>query len=442
MEIPSQRKHRHREGCEKPIKKLIKRMPQVHHSVPEVFLQGPAGPQGPKGDAGETKIIRMYEGPKGEEGIIGPRGDKGPQGDKGDDGYDGDIGPKGDSGDTGPKGDAGDKGDKGDAGLEGPKGDSGDAYMGNFDNKTIVVGPILNDKSKKSIYIGFETGVLETSDDNTYCGHSVNVMISGGRNTFYGSETGKYSTGKQNVYVGDHVCSSSDSSGSYNFFGGSESGFKNTTGFGNTFTGTVSGASNTTGNWNVFAGQSAGHSNNDGSNNVFMGSNSGMSNMSGNGNVCIGDSADTSSDDAKNQIVIGAGVVSSGDNTITFPDNLRSLPNGTEVNFSSSGGGALYPVSSSIRWKTNVEDISTKIDTSLLYTMRPVTFFPKIGHGNSEELCIGLIAEEVDKLFPNLVPKDKNGLPSSVRYSLLSVLILEELKKLKAEVTDLRNKLV
>jgi hypothetical protein len=129
--------------------------------------------------------------------------------------------------------------------------------------------------------------------------------------------------------------------------------------------------------------------------------------------------------------VIGSGVISFGDNTITFPSNLRSWPGGTEVNFSSSGGGCLFPVSSSIRWKQNVKDISETLDTSLVYNLRPVTFNPSLGHGNTEETHIGLIAEEVNDQFPLLVPKDGEGKPASVKYSILSVLLLAELKKFR-----------
>jgi len=37
----------------------------------------------------------------------------------------------------------------------------------------------------------------------------------------------------------------------------------------------------------------------------------------------------------------------------------------------------------------------------------------------------------VQEHFPLMVPKDKNGQPTSVKYSLLSVLTIEEMKKLK-----------
>ena len=71
--------------------------------------------------------------------------------------------------------------------------------------------------------------------------------------------------------------------------------------------------------------------------------------------------------------------------------------------------------------------------------MRPVTYKASEGHGDQDELNIGFIAEEVERLIPNLVPKDEKGRPSSVRYSLISVLIIEELKKLK-EIIDRLDK--
>ena len=63
----------------------------------------------------------------------------------------------------------------------------------------------------------------------------------------------------------------------------------------------------------------------------------------------------------------------------------------------------------------------------------------RIGHGDHTALHIGLIAEEVERYLPIIVPKDQNGRPASVRYSLLSVLLLEEMKKLNIEITELKR---
>ena len=374
---------------------------------------------GPRGQRG-------LEGPKGEEGPLGPRG---PRGYKGEDGLIGPTGPKGEDGLIGPTG---------------PKGDN--INFGNNTDKNTIIGLQTQNNGYLNTFIGYGSGINENSNENVYVGYNTGTITSGGLNTFLGSETGKFSSGFQNTYIGNNSCGYTGSIGSYNLFAGTESGFHNTSGFGNVFLGTVSGASNEQGSWNVFLGQSSGHSNVNGNNNIFIGANSGISNNMGSGNICLGDSSDTSSENATNQIVIGQGVTSYGDNTITFPNNLKTFPNGVEVNFSHTNGGCLYPVSSSVRWKNDIQDISKNIDTSLLYQLRPVTYKSTLSNNDNEKhIHIGFIAEEVDKLFPNLVPKDDLGRPSSVRYSLVSVLIIEELKKLKEkiekELLEVKNKL-
>jgi hypothetical protein len=298
--------------------------------------------------------------------------------------------------------------------------------------ESINLGSLNENIGKGNVYIGVQSGGNDKSNENVYIGYKTGTVETGGLNTFVGSEAGKFSSGTQNTYIGDSVCGFTGSSGSYNVFVGAECGFKNTTGLGNVFNGVVSGASNTEGNKNVFIGQAAGHSNETGNSNVFIGANSGISNVSGDSCICIGEGSDTLGTNPRNQIVIGSGLVSIGDNTITFPSNLRSFGNGTEVNFSKSSGGCLFPVASSMRWKNNIKDIKELIDTSKLYDLRPVTY----NAHESKETQIGLIAEEVDKHIPELVPKDDQGKPASVRYSLLSVLLVEEMKKLRTNMNN------
>ena len=48
----------------------------------------------------------------------------------------------------------------------------------------------------------------------------------------------------------------------------------------------------------------------------------------------------------------------------------------------------------------------------------------------------GLIAEEVAQVFPELVIYDADGKPFTVRYEMLAVLLLNELKKLSADVAQ------
>jgi len=95
-----------------------------------LYAKTPAGPQGPKGDTGATGPIgpqgpQGLKGDKGDTGAQGPIGPTGPKGDKGDTGSIGPQGAKGDKGDTGPQGVQGPVGPKGDTGATGPQGPQG-----------------------------------------------------------------------------------------------------------------------------------------------------------------------------------------------------------------------------------------------------------------------------------------------------------------------------
>jgi len=89
---------------------------------------------------------------------------------------------------------------------------------------------------------------------------------------------------------------------------------------------------------------------------------------------------------------------------------------------------------SSLRFKEGVEAMG---DTAaLVSTLRPVRFRykPKEGQSTDRPLQYGLIAEEVAKVFPTLVSRDDEGKPRTVRYSLLTPLLLNELQRLEEEM--------
>jgi hypothetical protein len=59
-----------------------------------------------------------------------------------------------------------------------------------------------------------------------------------------------------------------------------------------------------------------------------------------------------------------------------------------------------------------------------------VTFFykPQYEHG-SHQLQYGLIAEEVAKVYPDMVAYDKDGQPYTVKYQYLAPMLLNEVQK-------------
>ena len=90
--------------------------------------------------------------------------------------------------------------------------------------------------------------------------------------------------------------------------------------------------------------------------------------------------------------------------------------------------------SSSIRYKKDIVDIEPS--SSRIELLRPVRY--KKIKDESEE--IGLIAEDVAELFPEVVKYDKEGRPDGVNYSRLSVILLKAVQELTERVNKLENK--
>ena len=91
---------------------------------------------------------------------------------------------------------------------------------------------------------------------------------------------------------------------------------------------------------------------------------------------------------------------------------------------------------SSLKYKENIRDLT---DCSWIYELRPVMFDWK--EKTREQNQVGLIAEEVNDVFPQLVSLDKDGNAESVHYEWLGIPLLVEIKKVHAEVADLRQQI-
>ena len=97
-----------------------------------------------------------------------------------------------------------------------------------------------------------------------------------------------------------------------------------------------------------------------------------------------------------------------------------------------SSGGRLGVDTSSKRFKTNISDIE---NFNWIQDLRVVDFVWK--KDNSKDW--GLIAEEVEKIKPELVTLDDDGKPFSVHYDKLTVLLLKQIQELSAKVEALEG---
>jgi uncharacterized coiled-coil protein SlyX len=98
------------------------------------------------------------------------------------------------------------------------------------------------------------------------------------------------------------------------------------------------------------------------------------------------------------------------------PDNLAMA---IDVN------GKVGTLPSSRRFKDDIQPMNKT--SEVILALKPVTF-----HYKSDKNCsprFGLIAEEVAEVDPNLVARDKDGKPFSVRYDQVNAMLLNEFLK-------------
>jgi hypothetical protein len=87
---------------------------------------------------------------------------------------------------------------------------------------------------------------------------------------------------------------------------------------------------------------------------------------------------------------------------------------------------------SALRYKENVQDLE---DTSKVMQLRPVTFDWK----KDQKHDIGLIAEEVAELYPELV--ETNGDITGVKYTKLTALLIKTVQEQNARIEKLETQI-
>jgi hypothetical protein len=154
-----------------------------------------------------------------------------------------------------------------------------------------------------------------------------------------------------------------------------------------------------------------------GGGNIALGSGAGAANTAGGFNMYLGNEG-VSSESAT--IRLGSGMLHS---RLFVAGVLGSIVTGAQVLI--SGTGQLGVAASSARFKEDVRDMGES--SARLLNLRPVSFRYK---GRAEDpVQFGLIAEEVEKVLPELVLRDASGEIQTVLYNELPVLLLNELQK-------------
>ena len=305
------------------------------------------------------------------------------------------------------------------------------------------------------------------TNNNTVLGDDALISVTTGfDNTALGFEAlFSVTTGSANTATG-WTALQSNTTGFNNTANGSNSLARNTTGINNTATGEGALFLNTTGSQNtadgVFAlgnnidasqntatGFEALIFNTSGASNTSVGYNSLLNNTTGSNNIAVGASAGINLTTGHFNIDIdNAGVAgesravrigTTGTHTRTFIAGISGATVPAGVGVIVGANGKLGTVVSSVRFKDEIKPMD-KASEALL-ALKPVTFRYKHELDPDGIPQFGLVAEDVEKVNPDLVARDEKGKPYTVRYEAVNAMLLNEFLKEHRTVQAQQNEI-
>jgi Chaperone of endosialidase len=235
------------------------------------------------------------------------------------------------------------------------------------------------------------------------------------------------SSGAENTATGYRALNS-NTTGTRNTATGDGALARNTTGGYDTATGLHALFINATGHHNTANGVFALSKNTTGSNNIALGANAGISLTTGNNNIEIGNAGLAGE---TNAIRIGA----TGTQTATYIAGIYGVTEPSGVSVVVGPDGHLGTVTSSARFKEAVKPMD-KVSEAIL-ALEPVTFRYKHDLDSAGIRQFGLIAEQVEKVNPDLVSRGADGKVYSVRYDAVNAMLLNEFLKEHSQVQRL-----
>jgi uncharacterized coiled-coil protein SlyX len=238
---------------------------------------------------------------------------------------------------------------------------------------------------------------------------------------FFNSATGAYS-------LANNV------SGTQNTANGYAALYRNTAD-GNTATGFGALFRNTTGSDNTAVGDEALSNNTDGNSNTALGFNAGMDPGIGSNNIYIGDAGFA----GDNNVIAIGGVSATGTAyTDCFIGGIFGNPSpGSAVYIAADGH--LSTTASSRRFKDEIKPMDKASEA--IFALKPVTFRYKKEIDPTGMSQFGLVAEDVEKVRPDLVARDREGKLYTVRYDQVNAMLLNEFLKEHKKVAQQATKI-
>ena len=268
--------------------------------------------------------------------------------------------------------------------------------------------------------------------NNTASGYeSLRYNTKGDSNTALGFKSLRYNTTGSNNTASGWRSLYANTTGSYNTTSGYESLNANTSGGNNTASGYGSLISNTTGSYNTASGHQSLYNNNTGDNNTALGFNAMASTSDATNQTMIGYNASGVTD---NSVVLGNSDVTAvymGEDSgaTVYAAGLRTASNAV---LTLSGDDATFAddlivsgdvvVSSDARLKLNIVSLGSKLSRLLLIDGKSY----KMKKNGKQK--IGVLAQDIEKVFPELVSVDENEM-LAVNYQGLVPVLINALKE-------------
>jgi len=162
-----------------------------------------------------------------------------------------------------------------------------------------------------------------------------------------------------------------------------------------------------------------------GSRNIALGVRAGLNLTTGDDNIDLGNSGIAGE---SGQIRIGT----VGTHTGTFIAGIRGATFTNGIPVVVGFGGQLGALTSSVRFKESIKPMDKASEAIL--ALKPVTFRYKKELDADGIPQFGLVAEEVEKVNSDLVVRDEQGKPYSVRYEAVNAMLLNEFIKARRQI--------
>jgi Chaperone of endosialidase len=303
--------------------------------------------------------------------------------------------------------------------------------------------------TNENTVLGEDALLNTTGSGNTAIGFNALFSNPAGGNTAVGAQALFSNNSVENTAVGEQALFS-NTSGQGNVAIGNAALFSNTFGFNNTATGEVALNQNTTGTQNTATGVSALLSNriannntadgfqallnNTGGSNTAIGSKALLRNSTGSFNIGLGVSAGALLTTGSNNIAIGNYGVAAESDTIRIGQvQTRAFIKGISgvaiagAAVVVNANGQLGVVASSADFKHEIRPMGEESEAIL--ALKPVSFCYDQDIDEQSLSQFGLVAEDVEKVNPDLVLRNEEGKPYSVRYEAVNAMLLNEFLK-------------